>query len=105
MSESLESLRSKLTEQEYLVDCLEIWKLALDAGYPSETVKAFGFRKEFLSKEQQHENTRWYYRRPGAPAGSEPFNQFKYHNCVILKDGRVRPIKLVEVPLKPVDMV
>lgn len=103
-NEPLGNLKSKLAEQEYLVACLEVWKTALDSGYPSESIRHFGFREEFLLKDQKKENINWRYRRPNSLPGSEPFNQHNYHNCVILKNGKLRPIKLIKRPLKPLDL-
>ena len=85
-------LRVLGAERDYLLDALELWEIARVAGYEPKDVKAFSFRPEFLTFDEKRENTRRSrFRQP-------IMEQSKFHNCVRLVTGELKPIPLTKRP-------
>ena len=93
MKELLDRIRDRGRERDYVLDVLALWDVAKQAGYEPDDVKAFTFRREFLSREELRE----FVPRAGEYATK---NEREYHNCVRLHNGELRAIPLTRMPIK-----
>ena len=85
----LDSLRSHSAEQQYLMDVLALWRHAAKAGYSDEEIKAFSFRPQFLTVEEE-------WRLGRSLWDQEPCDT--HFNCVRLKNGDLKQIPLYPRP-------
>lgn len=93
MKRVLASIEEKQNEARYLREVLELWNAC---PYPSEDVKAFTWRPEFLDKE--HTRT---YRQMGPITFVKKkfdFGPDACHNCVRMTNGELKPIPLTRRP-------
>ena len=90
--DTINRLREKGAERDYLLDVLELWEVARVAGYEPEDVKAFSFRPEFMMHDEKRKNNQLSrFRQP-------MMDQSKFHNCVRLVSGELKPIPLTKRP-------
>lgn len=89
----IDKIREHGTERDYLLDILELWEVALVAGYEPEYVQAFSFRPEFLTTGERRTNSTRATYRP-------VIEQSKFHNCVRLVSGELKPIPLTKRPAR-----
>lgn len=80
-------LKLKEAWRAYYIAILDLWAHAAEAGYPSDTIRAFTFRPEFLDKQQRRRYT------------SE--RDDSWFNCIRLHTGELKPIPLIRRPPKP----
>ncbi len=91
MIETLNRIRERGSERNYLLDVLAVWDVAKKAGYGPSDVKAFSFRSEFLSlsDRRKHQKLSLCARQQ---AGAD------WHNCVRLNSGELKEIPLTKRP-------
>jgi len=94
----IESIKSKMAEQLYLLDVLRMWKEVQDQGIDPEEVKSFGFSPQLLTPRQRADRTRelnWQRRDKYVETRTENGRQLlcpKIYNMVIMRDGRQLPL-------------
>lgn len=91
----LDNLDRLLEEKQFWLKVLGLWNVAKEAGYPSEQVKAFTFRDEFLTKEEKREQRR------SRVTGKIKYSGNTHHNALRLVDDSVVQIPLVKRPEPP----
>lgn len=94
-SELIAGMKSKVREQCYLLDILDLWAVAKEAGFESQDVKSFTFRPEFMTPEQKQED-----RESHRKHRYDKYNSSNWHNCVRLKDGTLKSIPMTKRPKK-----
>ena len=92
----LESLATKTEEKAKLIKILQLWEIAEKAGYTPDEVQTFTFRGEYLTKKEKRSFSRSF--RHFNAMLDEAKIAAKYHNCVRLKTGELKPIPLTERP-------
>jgi len=85
----LDSLKAHSSEQQYLMDVLALWRHAEKAGFNDEDIKAFTFRPQFLTREEEKEL--------GRPRGDQRACDTHF-NAVRLKNGDLKQIPLYPRP-------
>ncbi len=93
MIETLDRVRERGRERNYLLDVLAVWDVAKKAGYDASDVKAFSFRPEFLTASERRENQRHrtYKQR-------DKYVDADWHNCVRLNTGELKQIPRTKRP-------
>ena len=91
MDNALNSLEEKYTEQKYLLDQMLLWRHTAKAGYPSDTVKAFSFRPDFLTEKQCRFLKRKLWDKSACST---------HFNCVRLLTGELKEIPLYPRPTR-----
>lgn len=94
----LDNLDRLLEEKQFWLKVLGLWNVAKEAGYPSEQVKSFTFRDEFLTKEEK------VVQRRARAAGKTKYSGKTHHNALRLVDDSVVQIPLVKRPEPPEHM-
>ena len=92
----MSKLQEKLAEKAYYVAVLELWAHAAKAGYPSESIRAFTYRPEFLNMEEAEKVSRAKVRRLPVP-----YSDLTHHNALRLVDDSVVPMPLIARPTPP----
>lgn len=92
----MSKLQEKLAEQKYYAEVLGLWAHAAKAGYPSESVRAFTYRPEFLTMTEQRD-----IRQALRSGRKAPYSDLTHHNALRLVDDSVVPIPLIERPTPP----
>lgn len=93
MIETLDRIRERGRERDYLLDVLALWEVAKKAGYNPSDVKAFSFRPEFLSYSERREN-----QIQRARNQRDKYVQVDWHNCVRLNNGELKQIPRTKRP-------
>jgi hypothetical protein len=97
MQTTLNTLQMKLEQQAFDVAVLNLWAHAkTHTGLEAEEVRAFTFRSDFLTKEEQKKNK-------GAKWTSKPpvYCDKNWHNALRLIDGRLIAMSGIARPIPP----
>jgi hypothetical protein len=83
------SIKRKEAWRTYYMQILDLWAHAAEAGYTADKIKAFSFRPKFIPGNKR----RW--------AQVVRVDEKKWHNCVRLHTGELKPIPLIDRPQRP----
>ena len=94
---SIDTLQVKLAQQAFDIAVLALWAHAKQStGHTHETIKAFTFRPEWLTKEQQKEN------KDAARLRKPPvYCDKNWHNALRLSSGDLIQMEGVARPVPP----
>lgn len=91
---TLDSLQSKATERDELIDTLRMWNEVEEQGVDPEDVARFALRPEFMKQRQLRDFRDLKYAKGGKPVMVDDHRRCKptHANCVIMKTGEVKPL-------------
>jgi hypothetical protein len=97
---TIESLQSKLDEQKYLLDILDMWEKVKAQGIDPEEVKCFALLPEFMSRLQKRKwNALEYAKDPNRRVNGCNIVEPTHANAVRMKDGTTNQLDpWVELP-------